>query len=202
MKTRILAVLLGAAAMTAAAQEPAFVPGAKTLLAEDFAALANGGSLPQWKVEGAAAKPGPNGGLAAAEETKLAPKIAAWPQAFTVEQDFTMANANDSDIEWFAGDADGNQLWKIWVRFNGKDQSCVTHLEGDTVEYGSAAARCAPGSPSRLDFSFDQGRLRIFLNGKQVLTGSVRPERPGVVSLLLAPAQGGSITLTRIRFAE
>jgi hypothetical protein len=202
MRSSILALLLSAAAMTAAAQEPEFVPGAKTLLAEDFAALAKGGSLPQWKVEGAAAKPGPNGGLAAAEETKLVPKIAAWPQVFTVELDITATNAGDSDVEWFAGDADGNQLWKIWVRFNDKEQSCVTHLEGDTVEYGSAVARCAPGSPSRLNFSFDQGRLRIFLNGKQVLTGSVRPDRPGMVSLLLAPSQGGSMTVTRVRFAE
>lgn len=184
----------------AAAQDPAFVPGAKMLLVDDFSELAQG-ALRQWKLEGSP-KPGPNGGLAAAAETKLYPKIAAWPQSFTIEQDFTMVSSDDSDIEWFVGDADGNQLWKIWVRFNDKDRSCVTHLEGDTVEYGSAEAKCAPGAPSRLNVSFEKGRIRIFLNGRQALAGSVRADRAGVVSLLLAPSKGGSIALSRVRIAE
>lgn len=195
--------MLGAAAMVAlaAAQEPAFVPGAKILISDDFSELAKG-TLQQWKVEGAAVKPGAGGGLVAASEAKLFPKIAAWPQSFTIEQDFTMVNSSDSDIEWFVGDADGNQLWKIWIRFNDKDQSCVTHLEGDTVEYGSAAAKCAPGTPARLNISNEKGRLRIFLNGRQVLAGSVRADRAGVVSLLLAPSKGASIALSRVRIAE
>jgi hypothetical protein len=203
MRSSVIILLLGAAAVAAAAaQETAFVPGSRTLLADDFAELRQGGALRQWKIEGASAKPGSDGGLIAAAEMKLFPKIAAWPQAFTVEQDFTMVNSDDSDIEWFIGDADGNQLWKIWVRFNDKDQSCVTHLEGDTVEYGSAEEKCAPGSPLHLNFAFDKGHIRIFLNGRRALAGSVRPDRPGLVSLLLAPAKGGSVALSRIRIAE
>jgi OOP family OmpA-OmpF porin len=179
-----------------------FVPGEKILLFDDFTDMPKGGSPPHWKVRGASVKLSAEGRLLATQTTQLYPNVTAWPKNFTIEQDFTLNNADNCDLSWQFDNGEGERVLRFWIRFH-PDNNCNASLEGPEGEIGAAECKYEDAKLNTLNLWTQDGRVRIYLNGARLI--DVNQVTMGNLTqgwMETDPNEGAQYAFARVRIAE
>lgn len=180
-----------------------FIPGEKLLLYDDFTDMAKGAAPPHWKVRGASVRLGSDGRLVLRQETQLYPNVPAWPRNYTIELDFTIQKTENSDLTWTFANADGEEQWKLWIRFTDESKTFDANLEGEGTELGGVTAKYEPGQLNTLNLWTQEGRIRVYFNKDRLIdVNQVKSQPIGQVWLSLSPNEETVVTIARCRIAE
>jgi outer membrane protein OmpA-like peptidoglycan-associated protein len=179
-----------------------FIAGEKALFYDDFSDMPKGGAPPHWRVRGASAALDTDGRLALRQEVRLAPKAGALPGSLTVELDFSVVKAENTEIDWSFLNTDEDEVIKLLLRFDA-ESGYDARLEVNGERVGAAEGKYRPGQLNTLNLWLQGGRMRVYLNGDRAIDVNdlKTPARAGA-ALSVSPDEGAVVALARCRIAE
>jgi OmpA-OmpF porin, OOP family len=148
-----------------------FVPGEKLLLFDDFTDMPKGAAPPHWKVRGAAVRL-VDGRLtiAASAETRMTPNITKWPDNFTIEMNVQALPPDEDSMrvitwEFNRGDSFVGQSSLTLHGGGGGD----VYVDAGDEDKQRVEFSWRKGEPNGYAIWFQDGRLRVYLNGKRLV---------------------------------
>lgn len=178
-----------------------FIPGERTLLLDDFSDIPKGAAPPHWKVRGGSVRLDTAGRLSANVKSQLTPNVARWPKSFTIETEFVPTKVDNGDLNWWFEQAPGDWLVRLQLTLDAT-QECAVELIAD-ASLGKHTCAYKEGKPNQLTLWFEEGRVRVYLNGERLIdVNQVDLSKMKYGFLELDPSEGGAFALARVRIAE
>ena len=147
-----------------------FIPGAKTILYDDFTDMAPDEAPPHWKVRGASLTMMAAGGIrqvTATENVNITPMIDGFPNNFTLETETKYVNYVITAWRFYPKGSTDNEALEIYTETRGvSGLRVMVH----TAEEGGITDAEFPvdlGQPVQSAIWVQNGRLRIYLDGRR-----------------------------------
>jgi outer membrane protein OmpA-like peptidoglycan-associated protein len=192
-----------------------FVPGDKLIFYDDFTDMAGDESPPHWKVRGGTAELQAGNGVRqlvmATHGMYMSPNIKQLPKNFTMEVDtqFGTLTGNGNGMIWrFSAVPDGPQTLRINTRVQegGTRVQVAAGNPDDPESVADTVVQVNPREPIQFALWVQEGRIRLYLNGKRAMdVNQITLEPIKVIDMEAAvepETPGAFAAVRRVRFAE
>jgi outer membrane protein OmpA-like peptidoglycan-associated protein len=183
-----------------------FVPGGKTLFYDDFTDMAAGDAPPHFKVRGGAPELQAAGEIRQLKITKngtLTPNLTSLPKNFTYEAEmvFETKTREATNLILWAGN---KQVLQFYTSVMATTADMTVSLRSPYQELGRIRVNANWAQPAKIALWVQDGRLRAFLNGENLLDFN-QVEMPAIDKVELDHGLNGAnqyMAYRSVRFAE
>jgi len=191
-----------------------FVPGDKLIFYDDFTDMAGDESPPHWKVRGGTAELQAGNGVRqlvmATHAMYMSPNITQLPKNFTMEVDtqFGTLTGNGNGMIWrFTTVPDGPQTLRINTRVQegGTRVQVAAGNPDDPESVADTIVQVNPREPIQFALWVQEGRIRLYLNGKRAMDVNqitLEPIKFVDMEAVVEGSEGSYAAIRRVRFAE